>query len=145
MSEIGAVQEADLFLLLLLFATSSSHPAVLEGTDQLNMMDSGSWFAIWAMWRRISFFVIIPRRRLQGETEGGNGNRLTDTRGSASNLRLRRKHRVFVGLYRSGIFTFLYFFLLFSRVAVSLFGYEIRIGANKKTSPRGDKGQQEGE
>lgn len=32
-------------------------------------MDSGSWFAIWAMWRRISFFVITPRRRLQKERQ----------------------------------------------------------------------------
>lgn len=32
-------------------------------------MDSGSWFAIWAIWRRISFFVIIPRRRLQKERQ----------------------------------------------------------------------------
>lgn len=42
MSEIGAVQEAH----LLLAVVSPSPLAVLEGTDQLNMMDSGSWFAI---------------------------------------------------------------------------------------------------
>ncbi|KAF3857020.1 hypothetical protein F7725_008879 [Dissostichus mawsoni] len=28
------------------------------------MMDSGSWFIIWAMWRRTSFLVMMPRRRL---------------------------------------------------------------------------------
>lgn len=43
MSEIGAVQEVHL---LLLAVVSPSPPAVLEGADQLNMMDSGSWFAI---------------------------------------------------------------------------------------------------
>lgn len=43
MSEIGAVQEAHL---LLLAAVSPSPPAALEGADQLNMMDSGSWSAI---------------------------------------------------------------------------------------------------
>lgn len=62
MSEAGTVQEAH--LLLVLAVVPSPAPAVLEGADQLNMMDSGSWFAIWAMWRRISFFVIIPRSRL---------------------------------------------------------------------------------
>ena len=30
----------------------------------MNMMDSGSWFIIWAMWRRTSFLVMMPRRRL---------------------------------------------------------------------------------
>lgn len=45
MSEIGAVQEAH-HLFLLLAVVSPSSPAVLEGADQLNMMDSGSWFAI---------------------------------------------------------------------------------------------------
>lgn len=45
MSELRAVQEAD----LLLAVVSPSTPAVLEGADQLNMMDSGSWFAICAM------------------------------------------------------------------------------------------------
>ena len=44
MSEIGAIQEAH--LLFLLAVVSPSHPTVLEGADQLNMMDSGSWFAI---------------------------------------------------------------------------------------------------
>lgn len=43
MSEIGAVQEVHL---LLAVVPSSSPPAVLEGADQLNMMDSGSRFAI---------------------------------------------------------------------------------------------------
>lgn len=32
---------------------------------QLNIMEAGSWFAVWAIWRRISFFVIMPRRRLK--------------------------------------------------------------------------------
>ena len=32
---------------------------------QLNIMEAGSWFAVWAIWRRISFFVMIPRRRLK--------------------------------------------------------------------------------
>lgn len=45
MSELRAVQEAD----LLLAVVSLSTPAVLEGADQLNMMDSGSRFAICAM------------------------------------------------------------------------------------------------
>lgn len=48
MSEVGAVQEAHL-LLVLLAVVSPSPPAVLEGADQLNMMVSGSWFAICAM------------------------------------------------------------------------------------------------
>lgn len=30
---------------------------------QLNIIEAGSWFAVWAIWRRISFFVIMPRRR----------------------------------------------------------------------------------
>lgn len=29
------------------------------------MMDSGSWFAIWAMCLRTSFFVMIPRSLLE--------------------------------------------------------------------------------
>lgn len=32
---------------------------------QLNIIEAGSWFAVWAIWRRISFFVIMPRRRLE--------------------------------------------------------------------------------
>lgn len=32
---------------------------------QLNIIEAGSWFAVWAIWRRISFFVIMPRRRLK--------------------------------------------------------------------------------
>lgn len=43
-SKAGAVQEAH--LLLVLAVVSWASPAVLEGADQLNMMDSGSWFAI---------------------------------------------------------------------------------------------------
>lgn len=42
MSETRTVQEAH----LLLAVASRSPLAVLEGADQLNMMDSGSWFAI---------------------------------------------------------------------------------------------------
>lgn len=30
---------------------------------QLNIIEAGSWFAVWAICRRISFFVIMPRRR----------------------------------------------------------------------------------
>ena len=40
MSEIGAVQEVHFLLAVV------APPAVLEGADQLNMMDPGSWSAI---------------------------------------------------------------------------------------------------
>lgn len=40
--------------------------ALLTCAAQLNIIDAGSWFAVWAIWRRISFFVIMPRRRLKG-------------------------------------------------------------------------------
>lgn len=46
MSRVGAVQEEHFFFILLVLAASSSP---LKGPDQLNMMDSGSWFAICAM------------------------------------------------------------------------------------------------
>lgn len=44
MLEIGVVQEAH--HLLFLAVVSANPPTVLEGADQLNMMDSGSWFVI---------------------------------------------------------------------------------------------------
>lgn len=66
-SEVGGVQEAH--LLLAVVPSPAAPPPVLEGADQLNMMEAGSWFAICAMWRRISFFVIIPSNRLQWERE----------------------------------------------------------------------------
>lgn len=66
-SEVGGVQEAH--LLIAVVPSPAAPLPVLEGADQLNMMEAGSWFAICAMWRRISFFVIIPSNRLQGERE----------------------------------------------------------------------------
>lgn len=39
--------------------------SVLIYRTQLNIIEAGSWFAVWAIWRRISFFVIMPRRRLK--------------------------------------------------------------------------------
>lgn len=44
MSEVGTIQEAHLLLVFTVFSPPA--PAVLERADQLNMMDSGSWFAI---------------------------------------------------------------------------------------------------
>lgn len=51
-----AIQQMNLLFRLL---------SLLSYGFQLNIIEAGSWFAVWAIWRRISFFVIMPRRRLK--------------------------------------------------------------------------------